>query len=147
MAASDGMPKLLDGISHHHNFIVVLMPPHSSNCAFYGPVTPRHSIVDINLTLDPQGEDWAPATDQVHRRARLYRVLLPPDQLNPRGHYDAALSAMYERATRKKRQSPGGDSRLGSLPLSLPQPGAPQGPDSIYHTQFRSSKSYCKTCW
>lgn len=68
--------------------------------------------------------EWAPAIEGIHRRARLHLAQLPPDQLNPRGHYDAGLHPVYDRAQRKRRRGgPTGDSRLGALPLELPEPG------------------------
>ena len=80
---------------------------------------------NIYLPIYPQGGEWAPGVEAIHRRARLYLAQLPPDQLNPRGHYDAALQPVYDRATRRRRHSgPSGDPRLSSLPLDLPPPGA-----------------------
>ncbi len=61
---------------------------------------------------------------EVLRRARLYAVAVPPDQLNPDGYYDGQLSAMLARHTRKK-SSAGVDSRSGTLPQNLPPPGNP----------------------
>jgi ribonuclease Z len=61
---------------------------------------------------------------EVLRRARLYAVAVPPDQLNPDGYYDGQLSAMLARHTRKK-SSAGLDSRAGTLPQNLPSPGNP----------------------
>lgn len=73
----------------------------------------------------PQGSEWAPGIEGIQRRARLYLARLPPDQLNPRGHYDAALRPVYDRATRKRRHAgPPGDPRLSALPLELPPLGA-----------------------
>ena len=71
--------------------------------------------------LLPQGADWAPAYQQIHRRARLHATQLPPDQLNPRGSYDAGLRPVFTRFTRPRK---GRDERSGYLPLSLPPPGA-----------------------
>ena len=61
---------------------------------------------------------------EVLRRARLYAVAVPPDQLNPEGYYDGQLSAMLSRHTRKKSSS-GIDARSGTLPQNLPSPGNP----------------------
>ena len=74
------------------------------------------------MGLPSQGGDWAPAYQQIHRRARLHAAQLPPDQLNPRGSYDARLRAVFSRFTRPRK---GRDERSGYLPLSLPPPGAP----------------------
>lgn len=61
---------------------------------------------------------------EVLRRARLYAVPVPPDQLNPDGFYDGQLSVMLARHTRKKSSS-GVDLRSGTLPQALPPPGNP----------------------
>ena len=61
---------------------------------------------------------------EVLRRARLYAVAVPPDQLNPDGYYDGQLSVMLARHTRKKSTS-GVDARSGTLPQALPPPGNP----------------------
>ena len=61
---------------------------------------------------------------EVLRRARLYAIALPPDQLNPEGYYDGQLSVMLSRHTRKKANA-GYDARSGTLPQSLPPPGNP----------------------
>lgn len=61
----------------------------------------------------------------VLKRARLYAVPVPPDQLNPEGYYDGQLSTMLSRHTRKKQGS-GIDARSGTLPQELPPPGDPR---------------------
>ena len=72
-------------------------------------------------THPTQGDNWTPYYRQIHRRARLHAAQLPPDQLNPRGHYDARLRPVFSRFTRPRK---GRDERSGYLPLSLPPPGA-----------------------
>ena len=67
-----------------------------------------------------QGDNWAPEYRQIHRRARLHAARLPPDQLNPRGHYDGRLRPVFSRFTRARK---GRDERSGYLPLGLPPPG------------------------
>lgn len=62
---------------------------------------------------------------QINPRARLYVTRLPPDQLNPEGYYDAELSPMLSRHTRKRSNS-GIDLRAGTLPLDLPPRGDPR---------------------
>jgi ribonuclease Z len=59
---------------------------------------------------------------EVLKRSRLYAMKLPPDQLNPDGYYDGALSPMLNRHT-KKRSGGGNDLRAGTLPQHLPPPG------------------------
>ncbi len=67
-----------------------------------------------------QGDDWAPEYRQIHRRARLHGARLPPDALNPRGHYDGRLRPVFSRFTRARK---GRDERSGYLALGLPPPG------------------------
>ena len=62
---------------------------------------------------------------EVLKRSRLYALKLPPDQLNPEGYYDAELSAMLSRHTKKKNGG-GSDLRSGTLPQNLPEPGDPE---------------------
>ena len=67
------------------------------------------------------------------RRSRIFRVLLPPDQLNPEGFIDADISAFLPnqgRATVKKGATSkagvlGTDPRAAYLPFDDPLPGDP----------------------
>eukprot|EP00887_Chlorella_sp_A99_P004663 scaffold4.g4663.t1 len=72
----------------------------------------------------PAGAAAAGEPVQVNKRARLYGVQLPPDQLNPEGYYDGEIRTMLARHTRK-RQGSRVDLRAGTLPLTLPPPGDP----------------------
>lgn len=58
------------------------------------------------------------------RRAKLWRVLLPPDQLNEDGYYDGDMKAMMGRHTRRQKKSRV-DNRANSRELPLPEPGNP----------------------
>lgn len=56
-------------------------------------------------------------------RARLYRVAVPPDQLNPNGYYDGNLDeAFLTRFTQKKKRGRA-DLRASAKHLKLPSPG------------------------
>ncbi|GAB4824088.1 hypothetical protein N2152v2_011134 [Parachlorella kessleri] len=64
----------------------------------------------------------------VSRRARLYAMRLPPDQLNQDGYYDGEIRTMLARHRRKKVGG-GIDERAGTLPLPLPEAGDPSRTD------------------
>ena len=74
-----------------------------------------------------------PAPALFNRRAKIWRQLVPPDQLSAAGHADGGLAAFMPTAgrasVRKGARAAGGplsiDPRAGFLPLPLPPPGDP----------------------
>ncbi|KAK9821050.1 hypothetical protein WJX74_006080 [Apatococcus lobatus] len=65
----------------------------------------------------------------VNRRAQLWHMALPPDQLNEDGYYDARPQPFRQRA-RTRSHKAGFDPRANVRPLPLPSPGDPGKQDS-----------------
>ena len=57
------------------------------------------------------------------KRARLYRVMLPPNQLNPQGYYDGTLDAAFLSRYDKKKKGGKSDLRASARQIPLPAPG------------------------
>eukprot|EP00884_Botryococcus_braunii_P015694 jgi/Botrbrau1/2808/Bobra.0125s0019.1 len=62
--------------------------------------------------------------EMIDRRACLFRVLLPPDHLNPLGYYTGEISVFLDRGGRPKIWK-GEDRRSIYRPLPLPEQGDP----------------------
>ena len=57
------------------------------------------------------------------RQNSLYRIRIPPDQLNPNGWFDGALQVKYSGSNNRKKKTGRIDLRAGSLPMPLPSRG------------------------
>lgn len=57
------------------------------------------------------------------QRARLYRVLLPPDQLNSFGYYDGTLDAAFLSRYDRKKKGGRADLRASTKQMTMPPPG------------------------
>ena len=64
-----------------------------------------------------------PRPELILKRARLYRVALPPDQLNPQGYYDGNLDEAFLARFDKKKKSGRADLRAAAKRITLPSPG------------------------
>ncbi|GIL56621.1 hypothetical protein Vafri_11958 [Volvox africanus] len=96
-----------------------------------------HTCLEVTIVVhEISTGPVAPAESQPYlyvKRARIWRVLMPPDQLNPRGGVDASLLlfAPDQGRSQKKRgrNSSGGvlsfDPRAGFLPFPPLEPGNP----------------------
>ncbi|GIM04013.1 hypothetical protein Vretimale_8651 [Volvox reticuliferus] len=94
-----------------------------------------HTCLEVTIVVHEISTDpVAPAESQPYlyvKRARIWRVMMPPDQLNPRGGVDASLLlfAPDQGRSQKKRgrNSSGGvlsfDPRAGFLPFPPLEPG------------------------
>ncbi|KAK9827696.1 hypothetical protein WJX81_001407 [Elliptochloris bilobata] len=78
-----------------------------------------HELVDGPVPAEEMDQPQV-----LDRRSCLYRVRVPPDQLNPLGYYDGELSQFLSRHKRKRRHK-GGDMRANLRSLDLPGPGDP----------------------
>ena len=61
--------------------------------------------------------------EMILKRARLYRVLLPPDQLNSNGHYDGTLDVAFLSRYDRKKKGGRADLRASTKQIKLPSPG------------------------
>lgn len=61
--------------------------------------------------------------EQILKRARLYRVSLPPDQLNPNGYYDGTLDEAFLARFDRKKKNHRADLRASAKHIKLPSPG------------------------
>ncbi|KAL0052085.1 hypothetical protein WJX82_007711 [Trebouxia sp. C0006] len=66
-------------------------------------------------------------------RARLYRVSLPPDQLNPNGYYDGNLDEAFLTRFDRKKKTGRADLRASAKRIKLPSPGDPARQDVGVH--------------
>ncbi len=64
-----------------------------------------------------------PEPELILERARLYRVSLPPDQLNPSGYYDGNLDEVFLTRFDKKKKTGKADLRASAKRIRLPCPG------------------------
>lgn len=61
--------------------------------------------------------------EMILQRARLYRVLLPPDQLNSFGYYDGTLDAAFLSRYDRKKKGGRADLRASTKQMTMPPPG------------------------
>lgn len=64
-----------------------------------------------------------PEPQPILTRARLYRVLVPPDQLNPNGYYDGNLDEAFLTRFDRKKKTGRADLRASAKRIKLPSPG------------------------
>lgn len=69
-------------------------------------------------------EPCDPEPQPILTRARLYRVSLPPDQLNANGYYDGNLDEAFLTRFDRKKKSGRADLRASAKRIKLPSPGA-----------------------
>ncbi|DBA74831.1 TPA: hypothetical protein ACH3X2_009173 [Trebouxia sp. C0005] len=70
-----------------------------------------------------------PEPQPILTRARLYRVLVPPDQLNPNGYYDGNLDEAFLTRFDRKKKTGRADLRASAKRIKLPSPGDPARQD------------------
>ena len=75
--------------------------------------------------------------EMILKRARLYRVLLPPDQLNSNGYYDGTLDEAFLSRYNRKRKGGRADLRASTKQIKLPLPG-----ESSWHDTLQSIRTY-----
>ncbi|KAA6417929.1 MAG: ribonuclease Z [Trebouxia sp. A1-2] len=63
-----------------------------------------------------------PEPQPILTRARLYRVLVPPDQLNPNGYYDGNLDEAFLTRFDRKKKTGRADLRASAKRIKLPSP-------------------------
>ncbi|PNH05146.1 hypothetical protein TSOC_008557, partial [Tetrabaena socialis] len=97
-----------------------------------------HTYLEITIIVNEVSTEPVPERSSqpslYAARARIWRMLLPPDQLNPRGGVDASLllfAPEQGRSQKKKgRNAAGGvlnfDPRAGYMPWPPLQPGNPE---------------------
>lgn len=61
--------------------------------------------------------------EMILKRARLYRVLLSPDQLNSNGYYDGTLDEAFLSRYDRKKKGGRADLRASTKQIQLPSPG------------------------
>ena len=61
--------------------------------------------------------------EMILKRARLYRVLLPPDQLNSNGYYDGTLEEAFLSRYDRKKKGGRADLRASTKQIKLPSHG------------------------
>ena len=81
-----------------------------------------YSMVPI-LVHEFQPAACSQEPELILKRARLYRVLLPPDQLNSTGYYDGTLDAAFLSMYDKKKKGGRLDLRASTREIQLPSPG------------------------
>lgn len=64
-----------------------------------------------------------PVPVKILERARLYKVQLPPDQLNPEGYYDGSLKKAFLARYDRKKKTGRSDLRRQTKQMRLPEPG------------------------
>ena len=64
-----------------------------------------------------------PQPEKILERGRLYKVRLPPDQLNPEGYYDGTLKKAFLARFSRKKKSGRADLRAPTKKMRLPEPG------------------------
>lgn len=80
-----------------------------------------HEFVDHAVSVEEMENP-----EQLDQRSCLFRVLLPPDKLNPKGYYDGTLAPFLSRASaRTNAMARGVDERVNHRQLPLPPPGNP----------------------
>ncbi len=90
-----------------------------------------YSMVPI-LVHEFATEACDPEPQPILTRARLYRVSLPPDQLNPNGYYDGNLDEAFLTRFDRKKKTGRADLRASAKRIKLPFPGElPQVPVGI----------------
>ena len=81
-----------------------------------------YSMVPI-LVHEFATEACDPEPQPILARARLYRVSLPPDQLNPNGYYDGNLDEAFLTRFDRKKKTGRADLRASAKRIKLPSPG------------------------
>ena len=81
-----------------------------------------YSMVPI-LIHEFSFEACDPEPEQILERGRLYKVRLPPDQLNPEGYYDGTLKKAFLSRYSKKKKTGRDDLRAQTKKMKLPEPG------------------------
>jgi ribonuclease Z len=81
-----------------------------------------YSMVPI-LVHEFATEPCDPEPQPILTRARLYRVSLPPDQLNPNGFYDGNLDEAFLTRFDRKKKTGRADLRASAKRIKLPSPG------------------------
>ncbi|DBA89422.1 hypothetical protein WJX77_002898 [Trebouxia sp. C0004] len=91
-----------------------------------------YSMVPI-LVHEFAREACDPEPQPILTRARLYRVSLPPDQLNPNGYYDGNLDEAFLARFDRKKKTGRADLRASAKRIKLPSPGDPGRQDVAVH--------------